>query len=152
MNKDRVDTREAGIAWAVRRGVYLGGAAIGVALVASGRVTQEQVDGWLPLVVELGGVLTTLGFAFAAWRTGPDSDNSRPVVDAEALEQVFDLLERMLGKAASAPNPPETPPVAGPGPGDGPVGGEHDSVPSPGDSASLLDDLYYRIHGTTRPR
>ena len=145
MTKDRINSREAGIAWAVRRGVYLVGAAIGVALVASGRVTQEQVDGWLPLVVELGGVLTTLGFAFAAWRTGPDSDNSRPVVDAEGLEQIFDLLERMLGKAAGAPKPPVTPPPPAPEPGD-------DPVPSPGESGSLLDDLYYRIHGTPRPR
>ena len=145
MTKDRINSREAGIAWAVRRGVYLVGAAIGVALVASGRVTQEQVDGWLPLVVELGGVLTTLGFAFAAWRTGPDSDNSRPVVDARELEQIFDLLERMLGKAAGAPKPPVTPPPPAPEPGDGPV-------PSPGESESLLDDLYFRIHGVPRPR
>ena len=152
MSKHRANSREASIAWVVRRGVYLVGAAIGVALVTSGRVTQEQVDGWLPLVVELGGVLTALGFAFAAWRTGPDSDNSRPVVDAEGLEQMFDLLELMLGKAAGAPNQPETPPVAGPGPGDGPVGGEPDPDPSPGESGSLLDELYYRIHGTTRPR
>lgn len=152
MSKHRVDTREAGIAWAVRRAVYLVGAAIGVALVASGRVTQEQVDGWLPLVVELGGVLTTLGFAFAAWRTGPDSDNSRPVVDAEGLEQIFDLLERILGKAASTPNPPVTPPIAGPGPSPDPEEGEHGSAPSPGDSGSVLDELYYRIHGTPRPR
>lgn len=152
MSKHRIDSREAGIAWAVRRGVYLVGAAIGVALVASGRVTQEQVDGWLPLVVELGGALTALGFAFAAWRTGPDSDNSRPVVDAEGLEQIFDLLERMLGKAAGTPNPPVTPPIAGPGPSPAPEEGEPDPVPSPGDSGSILDDLYFRIHGKPRPR
>ena len=152
MSKHRINSREAGIAWAVRRGVYLVGAAIGVGLVASGRVTQEQVDGWLPILVEVGGVLTTLGFAFAAWRTGPDSDNSRPVVDAEALGQVFDLLERMLGKATGAPNQPGTPPVAGPEPSPGPVEGEPDPGPSPGESGSLLDDLYFRIHGTPRPR
>lgn len=152
MSKHRINSREASIAWAVRRAVYLVGAAIGVALVASGRVTQEQVDGWLPLVVELGGVLTTLGFAFAAWRTGPDSDNSRPVVDAQELESLFDLLERMIGKAAGTPNSPVTPPVAAPEPGDGPVGGEPDPDPSPGESGSVLDELYFRIHGTPRPR
>lgn len=152
MSKHRANSREASITWAVRRAVYLVGAAIGVALVASGRVTQEQVDGWLPLVAELGGVLTTLGFAFAAWRTGPDSDNSRPVIDAQELESLFDLLERMIGKADGTPNPPVTPPLADPEPGDGPVGGEPDPDPSPGESGSLLDELYFRIHGTPRPR
>lgn len=148
MIEDREQVRWA---WLARRVAYLVGAAVGVGLIASGRVTQDDVDGWLPLVAELAGAVVTVGFSFAAWRTGPNSDNSRPVIDADGLEQVFDLLERMLDKAAGAPNRPGTPPPAAPEPSPGPEEGGHDPIPSTGESASLLDDLYEQIHGRPRP-
>lgn len=145
------DQEQVKWAWLARRVAYLVGAAVGVGLVASGRVTQDDVDGWLPLVTELAGAVVTVGFSFAAWRTGPNSDNSRPVIDADGLEQVFDLLERMLDKAASTPNRPGTPPPAAPEPAPAPEEGERGPIPSTGESASLLDDLYKQIHGRPRP-
>ena len=148
MIEDREQVRWA---WLARRVAYLVGAAVGVGLIASGRVTQDDVDGWLPLVTELAGAVVTVGFSFAAWRTGPHSDNSRPVIDADGLEQVFDLLEQMVDKAAGAPNRPGTPPPAVSEPSPAPVEGEHGPVPSTGESASLLDDLYKQIHGRPRP-
>jgi hypothetical protein len=145
------DREQVRWAWLARRVAYLVGAAVGVGLIASGRVTQDDVDGWLPLVTELAGAVVTVGFSFAAWRTGPHSDNSRPVIDADGLEQVFDLLEQMVDKAAGAPNRPGTPPPAVSEPSPAPVEGEHGPVPSTGESASLLDDLYKQIHGRPRP-
>lgn len=138
-------------AWLARRVAYLVGAAVGMGLIASGRVTQDDVDGWLPLVTELAGAVVTVGFSFAAWRTGPHSDNSRPVIDADGLEEVFDLLERMIEKAAGAPNRPGTPPPAAPEPPPAPEEEERGPVPSTGESARLLDDLYKQIHGQPRP-
>lgn len=145
------DREQVKWAWLARRVAYLVGAAVGVGLVASGRVTQDDVDGWLPLVTELAGAVVTVGFSFAAWRTGPHSDNSRPVIDADGLEEVFDLLERMIDKAAGAPNRPGTPPPAVPEPSPAPEEGEGGPVPSTGESARLLDDLYKQIHGRPRP-
>lgn len=145
------DREQVKWAWLARRVAYLVGAAVGVGLIASGRATQDDVDGWLPLVTELAGAVVTVGFSFAAWRTGPHSDNSRPVIDADGLEQVFDLLERLLDKGAGAPDRPGTPPPAAPEPSPAPEEGERDPVPSTGESASLLDDLYTQIHGQPRP-
>ena len=145
------DREQVKWAWLARRVAYLAGAVVGVGLIASGRVTQDDVDGWLPLVTELAGAVVTVGFGFAAWRTGPHSDNSRPVIDADGLEQVFDLLEQMVDKAAGGPNRPGTPPLADPEPSPAPVGGERGPIPSAGESASLLDDLYKQIHGRPRP-
>ena len=144
------DQEQVKWAWLARRVAYLVGAAVGVGLVASGRVTQDDVDGWLPLVTELAGAVVTVGFSFAAWRTGPHSDNSRPVIDADALEEVFDLLEQMIDKAAGVPDRPGTAPPAVPQPAPAPEEGERGPVPSTGESARLLDDLYKQIHG--RPR
>ena len=126
------DQEQVRWAWLARRVAYLVGAAVGVGLIASGRVTQDDVDGWLPLVTELAGAIVTVGFSFAAWRTGPHSDNSRPVIDADGLEQVLDLLEQMLDKAASAPNRPGTPPLAAPEPSPAPVEGGAVSTPENG--------------------
>ena len=145
------DREQVKWAWLARRVAYLVGAAVGVGLVASGRVTQDDVDGWLPLVTELAGAVVTVGFSFAAWRTGPHSDNSRPVIDADALEEVFDLLEQMIDKAAGVPNRPGTPPPAVPEPSPAPEEGERGPVASTGESARLLDDLYKQIHGRPRP-
>lgn len=145
------DREQVKWAWLARRVAYLVGAAVGMGLIASGRVTQDDVDGWLPLVTELAGAVVTVGFSFAAWRTGPHSDNSRPVIDADGLEEVFDLLERILDKAGGAPNRPGTPPPAVPEPAPAPEEGESGPVPSTGESASLLDDLYKQIHGRPRP-
>lgn len=145
------DREQVKLAWLARRVAYLVGAAVGVGLIASGRVTQDDVDGWLPLVTELAGAVVTVGFSFAAWRTGPNSDNSRPVIDADGLEEVFDLLEQMVEKVAGASNRPGTPPPAVSEPSPAPVEGEGGPVPSTGESASLLDDLYKQIHGRPRP-
>lgn len=108
-------------AWAARRAAYLVGVAVGVGLIASGRATQEQVDGWLPLVVEVLGALTSLGFAFAASRTGPHSDDSRPVVQIEDVEPLLDAVDAALQyaqtgagrhRAPEVPPAPVVPPVA----------------------------------------
>lgn len=145
------DQEQARWAWLARRVAYLGGAAVGMGLVASGRVTQDDVDGWLPLVAELAGAIVTVGFGFAAWRTGPHSDNSRPVIDADGLEQIFDLLERMIEKAGSTPNRPDMAPPAVPESPPAPEEGEPAPGPSTGESESLLDELYKQIHGRPRP-
>lgn len=126
------DREQVKWAWLARRGAYLVGAVVGVGLIASGRVTQDDVDGWLPLVTELAGAVVTVGFSFAAWRTGPNSDNSRPVIDADGLEQVFDLLEQMVDKAAGAPNRPGTPPPAVSEPSPAPEEGDAVSTPENG--------------------
>lgn len=142
------DQEQARWAWLARRVAYLVGAAVGMGLVASGRVTQDDVDGWLPLVTELAGAIVTVGFSFAAWHTGPNSDNSRPVIDVDGLEQIFDLLEQMIEKAGSTPNRPDMAPPAVPEPPPAPEEGE----PAPGPSTeSLLDELYKQIHGRPRP-
>ena len=140
------DREQVKWAWLARRGAYLVGAVVGVGLIASGRVTQDDVDGWLPLVTELAGAVVTVGFSFAAWRTGPHSDNSRPVIDADGLEQVLDLLERMLDKAAGAPSRPVTGPTAPePGPA-APAEGEAVSTPENGmDAPDLLAYLRAQI-------
>lgn len=143
---------EQGSAWVVRRVVYLVGALIGAGLVASGRMTQEQVDGWLPAFVELGGALSALGFALAAWRTGPESDNSRPVIPAEVVEDVLGAVEHIVDRVVdaerpgSAPSRPGTAPTA-PEPGPvAPVEGDEVSTPENGvDAPDLLAYLREQI-------
>lgn len=107
-------TENGNWAWVARRVAYLAGVAVGVGLIASGRATQEQVDGWLPLVVEVLGALTSLGFAFAASRTGPHSDDSRPVLQIEDVEPLLDAVDAALQYAQAAPGrhrAPEVPPA-----------------------------------------
>ena len=111
--------------WVARRVAYLVGVAVGVGLIASGRATQEQVDGWLPLVVEVLGALTSVGFAFAASRTGPHSDDSRPVLQIEDVEPLLDAVDAALQyaqtggglhRAPEVPPAPVEPPVPPTGP------------------------------------
>ena len=138
---------EQGSAWAVRRVVYLVGALIGAGLVASGRMTQEQVEGWMPVFVELGGALSALGFALAAWRTGPESDNSRPVVPAEVVEEVLGAVEQIVGRVIDAERPGSTPsrPVTGPtAPEPGPAApSEGEAVSKPENGIGAPDLLAY---------
>ena len=131
---------EQGSSWVVRRVVYLVGVLVGAGLVASGRMTQDQVDGWLPAFVELGGALSALGFALAAWRTGPESDNSRPVIPAEVVEEVLGAVEHIVDRVidaerpGSAPSRPVTSPTA-------PEEGE--AVPTPENGVDAPDLLTY---------
>lgn len=114
--------KEESISWVARRVVYLVGLVVGLVLVYSGRATQEQVDGWIPAVVEVGGYVVSLGFGLATWRTGPDSDNSVPVVVGGAakvdmlmrnVEGLVDALQRLpvspVPVPAPAPRPEPTP-------------------------------------------
>lgn len=110
--------KEESISWVARRVVYLVGLVVGLVLVYSGRATQEQVDGLIPVVVEVGGYVVSLGFGLATWRTGPNSDNSTPVVvDGEAkvdmllrnVEGLIDALQRVRVPSEPEPVPPPPP-------------------------------------------
>ena len=136
--------------WVARRVAYLVGVAVGVGLIASGRATQEQVDGWLPLVVEVLGALTSLGFAFAASRTGPHSDDSRPVLQIEDVEPLLDALDAALQYAQTgggrhlAPEVPPAPVV----PPAAPTGPETGGLTPQQEALQRLRDAVHRVRVT----
>lgn len=153
--------KEESIPWVARRVVYLVGLVVGLVLVYSGRATQEQVDGWIPAVVEVGGYVVSLGFGLATWRTGPDSDNSVPVVvDGAAkvdvllrnVDGLIDVLQRLpvapVPVPAPAPRPEPTPvpvPAHPPAPEPTPV-----PVPAPEQAQLTLDGLRALIEQNRR--
>ena len=62
-----------GTPWWIRLAVYVVVAAVGLALVAFGIASPEQVDGWLG---QTGGLAALIGGALAAVNTGRESDEA----------------------------------------------------------------------------
>lgn len=80
-------------AWAVRRAVYAAGFAVGLGVVVLGRGTVAEVEGWGPMIEQAATLAAAMASGFAAIKTGPDSDNARPVVPADKLAEVVDMIE-----------------------------------------------------------
>lgn len=93
-------------AWLVRRGIYAAGFAAGLIVVAIGRGTVAEVEGWAPLIEQVATLAAALASGFAAVKTGPDSDDRRPVVPAGELADLADALIK--------PGPPGPPGPVGP--------------------------------------
>ena len=62
-----------GTPWWIRLAVYVVVAAVGLALVAFGIVSPDEVDGWLG---QTGGLAALIGGALAAVNTGRESDEA----------------------------------------------------------------------------
>ena len=78
--------------WVIRRIVYLVGAVAGLVVVALGRGSIDDVESWAPTIEQIIGMITAITNGIAAAKTGPDSDNRRPVVPAEHLVEVVDRI------------------------------------------------------------
>ena len=78
--------------WVIRRAVYAAGFAAGLIVVALGRGTIAEVEGWAPMIEQAATLAAALASGFAAIKTGPDSDNTRPVVPAAELAEAVDVL------------------------------------------------------------
>lgn len=85
--------------WVVRRAVYVAGFAAGLIVVALGRGTVAEVEGWAPMIEQAATLAAALASGFAAIKTGPDSDNARPVVPAAELAEAVDVLVPRLAVA-----------------------------------------------------
>lgn len=85
--------------WVIRRAVYVAGFAAGLIVVALGRGTIAEVEGWAPMIEQAATLAAALASGFAAIKTGPDSDNTRPVVPAAELAEAVDVLVPRLAVA-----------------------------------------------------
>lgn len=78
-------------AWLIRRVIYAVGFIAGIIVVLMGKADVGTVDGWEKYLDQLAGLVTVVASGLAAVKTGPESDNSPVVVNAE------DVVDKVTG-------------------------------------------------------
>lgn len=82
--------------WWIRKAVYTVAAIIGLALTAFNIVEPATVDAWATQLTPLVSVLIAGVGGLAAMKTGENSDDTRPLVDADEITARVDEVAARL--------------------------------------------------------